>query len=347
MKVGPALRWWLRKPSKRPSKPGLRSAAPSLEFLADCSGRGFFLLPLPLPLPLPSTWPPPPPWLLVLFPPSLSLSPPLSLPLSLSLSLSLSRPPLPSASVAGASERMAETMGRAVASLDESQRAAKRPAAARQSTATALRDRLKDPSLLRDKCYIDGAWIGTGATPVTNPVDDVELARVPNMGTKEATQAVEAASRAFPLWAKFTAKQRSNILRKWFELIIANREDLALILTTEQGKPLAEALGEVDIGAAYIEFFAEEARRVYGETIPTQRADARLLTLTARSMANWPLLIHSTIATATTEGGGNSTMLTMCDLNIVDSVVLRRLGAGFAFPHRQHRAVSAAFGGRS
>ena len=92
------------------------------------------------------------------------------------------------------------------------------------------------------------------------------------MSTAETTQAVEAAERAFPAWAKLTAKQRSNILRKWFDLIIANREDIALILTSEQGKPLAEALGEVDIGAAYVEFFAEEARRVYGETIPTQRA---------------------------------------------------------------------------
>lgn len=153
-------------------------------------------------------------------------------------------------------------------------------AAARASHATpSLPDRLKDPSLLRQQCYIDGAWSGTGATAVNNPATGVEIARVPNMSTREATQAVEAAERAFPLWAKMTAKQRSNILRKWFDLIIANREDLALILTSEQGKPLAEALGEVDIGAAYIEFFSEEARRVYGETIPTQRADARLLAI--------------------------------------------------------------------
>ena len=143
----------------------------------------------------------------------------------------------------------------------------------------SLRDRLKDPSLLREHCYIDGAWSGTPATSVTNPVNGVELAKVPKMGTKEATEAVEAAERAFPAWAKHTAKQRSNILRKWFELVVANREDLALILTSEQGKPLAESLGEVDIGAAYIEFFAEEARRVYGETIPTQRPDARLLAI--------------------------------------------------------------------
>src|SRR5207237_403473 len=154
-------------------------------------------------------------------------------------------------------------------------------AAARSSQATppSLRDRRKDPPLLRDRCYIDGAWTGTPANPVTNPGNAVELAKVPKMSTAEAIQAVEAAERAFPAWAKLTAKQRSNILRKWFDLIIANREDLALILTSEQGKPLAEALGEVDIAGAYVEFFAEEARRVYGETIPTQRADARLLAI--------------------------------------------------------------------
>src|SRR5258707_5450145 len=153
-------------------------------------------------------------------------------------------------------------------------------AAARQSSTTpSLRDRLKDPSLLREQCYIDGAWTGTPANPVTNPVNGVELAKVPKMSTAEATAAVEAAQRAFPAWARLTAKQRSNILRKWFDLIIANREDLALILTSEQGKPLSEALGEIDIGGAYVEFFAEEARRVYGETIPTQRGDARLLAI--------------------------------------------------------------------
>src|SRR5213082_2456646 len=154
-------------------------------------------------------------------------------------------------------------------------------AAARSSQASApsLRDRLKDSSLLRDRCYIDGAWLGTPSRPVTNPVNGVELAKVPKMSTAEATQAVEAANRAFPAWAKLTAKQRSNMLRKWFDLIVANREDLALILTSEQGKPLAEALGEVDIGGAYVEFFAEEARRVYGETIPTQRPDALLLAI--------------------------------------------------------------------
>jgi succinate-semialdehyde dehydrogenase/glutarate-semialdehyde dehydrogenase len=152
-------------------------------------------------------------------------------------------------------------------------------ARASQPSAQMLRDRLKDASLLREQCFIDGAWVGTGAYPVNNPATGAAIAKIPQMSAGDATQAVEAAERAFPAWAKLTAKQRSNILRKWFELIVANREDLALILTSEQGKPLAEALGEVDIGGAYVEFFAEEARRVYGETIPTQRADARLLAI--------------------------------------------------------------------
>src|SRR6202042_2275845 len=147
------------------------------------------------------------------------------------------------------------------------------------SSAPSLRDRLKDASLLREQCYIDGAWTGSQATAVTNPVNGVGNAKIPRMSPAEATQAVEAEERAFPARVKLTAKHRSNILRKWFDLIIANREDIALILTSEQGKPLAEALGEVDIGGAYVEFFAEEARRVYGETIPTQRADARLLAI--------------------------------------------------------------------
>ena len=107
-------------------------------------------------------------------------------------------------------------------------------AAARASqSAPSLRDRLKDSSLLREQCYIDGAWTGTPVTAVTNPVNGVELAKIPRMSTAEATQAVEAAERAFPAWARLTAKQRSNILRKWFDLIIANREDIALILTSE------------------------------------------------------------------------------------------------------------------
>src|SRR5947209_5551212 len=114
-------------------------------------------------------------------------------------------------------------------------------AAARTSTpsASSLRDRLKDPSLLRDRCYIDGAWTGTPANPVTNPVNGVELAKVPKMSTAVATQAVAAAERAFPAWAKLTAKQRSNTLRKWFEHIVASSEALALILPADHAVELS------------------------------------------------------------------------------------------------------------
>src|SRR3954462_5002956 len=117
-----------------------------------------------------------------------------------------------------------------------------------QTSHPAFRDGVRDTSLLREQCYMDGAWVGTPSRPVTNPVNGTELAKVPVMSTAEATQAVEAAERAFPGWAKLTAKQRSNILRKWFALITPNREYLALILPTKRGKPLTEALGEIDIG---------------------------------------------------------------------------------------------------
>ncbi|WP_315836345.1 NAD-dependent succinate-semialdehyde dehydrogenase [Bradyrhizobium prioriisuperbiae] len=147
------------------------------------------------------------------------------------------------------------------------------------SSAASLHDRLKDPSLLRDRCFIDGAWVGTPSVKVDNPATEATIVSVPRLGAKEATEAVEAAERAFKTWSKTTAKERAVLLRKWFDLIVANRDDLALILTSEQGKPLAEAKGEVDIGGAYVEFYSEEARRIYGETIPSPRGDARLLAI--------------------------------------------------------------------
>src|SRR5258708_4481573 len=164
-----------------------------------------------------------------------------------------------------------------------SQTAAARPS---QASAPSLRDRLKDPSLLRDRCYIDGAWLGTPANPVTNPVNGVELAKVPKMSTAEATQAVEAAERAFPAWARLTAKPRSNLLRKWFDLIIANREHLALILTSDHGQPLPEALGERDIGRAYVQLFAGQARRVYGDTLPHHQPPVGLKNLGPEGAGN-------------------------------------------------------------
>ena len=139
--------------------------------------------------------------------------------------------------------------------------------------------KLADPTLLKAQCLIDGKWVGTGATEVTNPATGEVLARVPHMGAAEANQAVESAQRAFKPWAKKTAKERSNILRAWFNLILANKEDLAQIMTAEQGKPITESRGEIDYAASFIEFYAEEAKRIYGETIPSHRADARIIVL--------------------------------------------------------------------
>jgi succinate-semialdehyde dehydrogenase / glutarate-semialdehyde dehydrogenase len=133
----------------------------------------------------------------------------------------------------------------------------------------ALADILKDKSLLKDKCYVNGAWVeGATSIDVTNPVDDRVIGSVPKLGTKETRAAIEAAEKAQKLWAKKTAKERAGILKKWFSLMMDHQEDLAQILTAEQGKPLTESRGEIAYGASFIEWFAEEARRVYGETVP-------------------------------------------------------------------------------
>lgn len=138
---------------------------------------------------------------------------------------------------------------------------------------------LKDPSLLKSQCLIDGKWVGDGMDAVNNPATGDFIAKVPRFGAAETHLAIEAAQRAFKPWAKRTAKERANIMRKWFDLIIANKEDLAIIMTAEQGKPIAEARGEIDYAASFVEFYAEEAKRIYGETIPSHRADARILVI--------------------------------------------------------------------
>ena len=141
---------------------------------------------------------------------------------------------------------------------------------------------LKDPKLFRDQCYVDGAWIAADTRKtfaVHNPATGEALGGVPDLGAAEARRAVEAAERALPAWRAKTGKERSAVLRKWNDLILANLDDLALILTTEQGKPLAEAKGEIQIGAAYVEWFAEEAKRIYGDTIPTPWGDRRIVVI--------------------------------------------------------------------
>jgi succinate-semialdehyde dehydrogenase/glutarate-semialdehyde dehydrogenase len=136
---------------------------------------------------------------------------------------------------------------------------------------------LKDKSLLRQQCFVGGEWIGVPETAVTDPATGAVIAKVPRFGGGETRAAIEKAAAAFPAWAKKTGKARAKILRAWFELMIANRDDLALIMTTEQGKPLAEALGEIDYAAGFIEFAGEEAKRVYGETSLSHREDARIV----------------------------------------------------------------------
>ncbi|GMU72814.1 MAG: NAD-dependent succinate-semialdehyde dehydrogenase [Betaproteobacteria bacterium PRO3] len=141
---------------------------------------------------------------------------------------------------------------------------------------------LADASLFRQQCYVDGRWhdAKSGRTfDVVDPATGRRIGTVPDCGAAETRSAIGAATRAFPGWAAKTAKERSNILRRWFDLITANAGDLALLLTTEQGKPLAESKGEVGIAAAYVEWFSEEARRVYGEVIPTAWPDRRLVVI--------------------------------------------------------------------
>jgi succinate-semialdehyde dehydrogenase/glutarate-semialdehyde dehydrogenase len=141
---------------------------------------------------------------------------------------------------------------------------------------------LKDPSLLRQHGYIQGEWrsahSGTTVT-IRNPANGTAVGEVPVMGAAETREAIDAAAQAMPAWAKRTAKERAAILRQFAELMLANADDLAVIMTSEQGKPLAEAKGEVAYAASFIEWFAEEGKRVYGDVIPTFRADARLLVL--------------------------------------------------------------------
>jgi succinate-semialdehyde dehydrogenase/glutarate-semialdehyde dehydrogenase len=139
---------------------------------------------------------------------------------------------------------------------------------------------LKDPGLLRQQAYVNGEWADAdnGSTlAVTNPATGAQIGTIPHMGAAETRRAIDAANAAWPAWRKKSAKERAAILRKWNDLILENTDDLALLMTTEQGKPLAESKGEVAYGASFIEWFAEEAKRVAGETLASPWADRRLL----------------------------------------------------------------------
>ncbi len=134
-------------------------------------------------------------------------------------------------------------------------------------------------TLARNKCYVDGQWIGEPKLPVTNKATGDIMARVPELGEAETRAAIEAANRALPGWSKLLAKERARLVRRWYDLIVEHADELALLLTNEQGKPLAEARGEILYAAGFIEFAAEEAKRIYGETIPSFKADARVVVI--------------------------------------------------------------------
>lgn len=139
---------------------------------------------------------------------------------------------------------------------------------------------LQHPSLFRQQAYIDGHWIdGKDTFPVHNPFDNQLIIRVANMGAEDTQKAIDAAARAFPAWRDRTAEERSDIIRKWYELQLAHADELAQILTLEQGKPLPEAKGEILYGASFVKWFAEEARRVYGDTIPGHARDKRIVVI--------------------------------------------------------------------
>jgi succinate-semialdehyde dehydrogenase/glutarate-semialdehyde dehydrogenase len=142
--------------------------------------------------------------------------------------------------------------------------------------------KLKDPLLLRELCFIDGAWAPAdngGTLAVHNPATTEKLGLIPNMGAAECRRAIAAAAAALPAWAARTAKDRAAALRRWFDLMLVHQEDLAMLMTAEQGKPLAESKGEIVYAASFIEWFAEEAKRIYGDIIPGHQTDKRILVL--------------------------------------------------------------------
>jgi succinate-semialdehyde dehydrogenase/glutarate-semialdehyde dehydrogenase len=141
---------------------------------------------------------------------------------------------------------------------------------------------VKDSSLFRSQAYINGEWVDADSgdsVPVTNPADGSTLICVPDMGADETRRAIDAANAALPAWSARTAKDRAVILRRWYELIMENQEDLARLMTAEQGKPLAESRGEVAYGASFVEWFAEEGKRTYGDVIPHHAPGKRLITI--------------------------------------------------------------------
>ncbi len=146
----------------------------------------------------------------------------------------------------------------------------------------SIATQLRDARLFREACYVDGQWVKAksgGSIPVDNPATGEIIGAVPKLGAPETRDAIEAANKAFPAWSKKTGKERAAVLRKWFDLMMENQEDLALLMTLEQGKPLSESRGEVAYAASFLEWFGEEAKRIYGDTIPGHQTDKRIVVI--------------------------------------------------------------------
>ncbi|NYT84133.1 NAD-dependent succinate-semialdehyde dehydrogenase [Pollutimonas harenae] len=142
--------------------------------------------------------------------------------------------------------------------------------------------KLRNPSLFRQQCHIDGNWVDASnnkTIDVTNPADQSVLGTIPALTTEDVRQAIDAANRALPAWRAMPAKQRSQLIRRWYDLCMEQQEDLATLLTLEQGKPLKESRGEIAYGSSFLEWFAEEAKRVYGDVIPSASADRRIVVI--------------------------------------------------------------------
>ena len=217
-------------------------------------------------------------------------------------------------------------------------------------SAQDIRKLLKDPSLVREDAFINGQWVKSSAKqtfPVNNPATSELIAHVANLGPADAELAIAAANAALPLWRSKTGKERANVMRKWFDLIIANTEDLALLMTLEQGKPLLESRGEVAYGASFVEWFAEEAKRVAG-TIPSSTwGDKRLMVLkqpigvcAAITPWNFPIaMITRKIAPAM--AAGCSIVIKPAEQTPLSALALAELAGRAGIPHGVINVITA------
>ena len=211
-----------------------------------------------------------------------------------------------------------------------------------------IRTQLKDSSLFKEEAFINGNWVSSKKTfAVNNPATDEIIANVTNLETADAESAIAAAEKALPAWRNKLAKERASIMRKWFDLIIANTQDLATLMTLEQGKPLAEAAGEVVYGASFVEWFAEEAKRVEGSILSTTWSDKRLMVLkqpigvcVAITPWNFPIaMITRKIAPAM--AAGCTIVIKPAELTPLSALALAELGKRAGIPDGVINIVTA------